>query len=327
MRPTNVGATNAERLAQAARLLESVSDTPRLDAEILLAAALGVSRARLLASLNDRMDAPPFDTYIERRLNYEPLAYILGEWEFFSLPFNVQPPLLVPRPETEHLVEAVLDYARNQRDTVRDATRPRRDATRHCGWCPPFRILDIGTGTGCVSVAIAVNIPDAAVVATDLSPLALDVARQNAERHGILDRIAFRLGDLFAALEPGDGPFDVVCSNPPYIEDGAWPDLSPVIRMHEDPRALLAGPDGLDVIRKIVKEAADWLAPGGLLAFEIGMGQDAAVEALLREGPYHDIHFQNDLAGIPRIACAKLLSISDRSDPSDPSDPSCGPAA
>jgi len=288
MRPTNVGATNAERLAQAARLLESVSETPRLDSEILLAAALEVSRAWLLASLNDRADAPPFNTYIERRLNYEPLAYILGEWEFFSLPFNVQPPLLVPRPETEHLVEAVLDYAH---------------ATTH-----PVRVFEIGAGTGCVSVAIAVNLPDAIVVATDLSPLALDVARQNAKRHGVLDRITFRCGDLFAPLEPGDGPFNVICSNPPYIEDGAWPDLSPVIRMHEDPRALLAGPDGLDVIRRIVKEAPDWLVPGGLLAFEIGMGQDAAVDALLCEGYYRDIQFRNDLAGIRRIACAKLLS-------------------
>jgi len=279
--------TNAERLAQTARLLESVSETPRLDAEILLAAALGVSRAKLLASLSECADAPAFDYYIERRLNYEPLAYILGEWEFFSLPFNVQAPLLVPRPETEHLVETVLDHAR---------------ATRH-----PLKVFEIGTGTGCVSVAIAVNVPASAVIATDMNPLALDVARQNAERHGVLDRIAFRHGDLFAPLEPGDGPFNVICSNPPYIEDGAWPDLSPVIRMHEDPRALLAGPDGLDVIRRITKEGADWLAPGGLLAFEIGMGQDAAVEALLRVGPYHDIRFRKDLAGIPRIACAKLL--------------------
>jgi release factor glutamine methyltransferase len=301
MPSTNAGATNAERLAQAARLLQSVSDTPRLDAEILLAAALGVSRAKLLASLSERADAPAFDTCIERRLNYEPLAYILGEWEFFSLPFNVRPPLLVPRPETEHLVEAILDYK-----AVWDATR--RDATRQCGWCPPFKpfkILEIGAGTGCVSVAIAVNVPGAAIVATDLNPLAIDVARQNAERHGVLDRIAFRQGDLFGALESGDGPFDVVCSNPPYIEDAAWPDLSPVIRMHEDPRALLAGPDGLGVIRGIVNEAPDWLAPGGLLAFEIGMGQDTAVESMLRDGPYGDIRFRNDLACIRRIACAK----------------------
>lgn len=279
--------TNAERLAQAVRLLQSVSDTPRLDAEILLAAALGVSRARLLASLSERADAPAFDQYIERRLNYEPLAYILGEWEFFSLPFNVQPPLLVPRPETEHLVEAVLDYAH---------------ATTH-----PVRVFEIGAGTGCVSVSIAVNLADAVVVATDLNPLALDVARLNADRHGVLGRITFRQGDLFAALEPADGPFDVVCSNPPYIEDGAWPDLSPVIRMHEDPRALLAGPDGLDVIRRIVKQAPDWLAPGGLLAFEIGMGQDTVVEFMLREGPYYDIRFRKDLAGIHRIACANIL--------------------
>lgn len=286
--------TNAERLAQAARLLESVSDTPRLDAEILLAAALGISRAKLLASLSERAEAPAFDEYIERRLNYEPLAYILGEWEFFSLPFNVPPPLLVPRPETEHLVEAVIDYK-----TVLDAARPRRDESAR------FKVLEIGVGTGCVSVSIAVNVPDAAIVATDVNPAAIEAARVNAQRHRVSGRITFRQGDLFAALEPGDGPFDVVCSNPPYIEESAWPDLSPVIRMHEDPGALLAGPDGLDVIRRIVHESPGWLAPGGLLAFEIGMGQDTAVQALFHEGPYYDVRFRKDLAGINRIACAK----------------------
>lgn len=294
MPPDGPEPTLAEKLAAAARKLEPVTDTPRLDAEILLAAALRISRAQLMARLKERADAPSFEEYLARRMNYEPLAYILGEWEFFSMPFEVQPPLLVPRPETEHLVEAVLDYA-----TVAAATaKP--------GAPPPLRILELGTGTGCVAVAVAANAPAVSITATDLNPLALEVASRNARRHKVAARIEFRQGDLFQALKPTGGAFDAICSNPPYIEDAAWPELSPVIRLHEDPDALLAGPDGLDIIRRIVHETPNHLVKGGLLAFEIGMGQQKAVENLLKQGSYQNIRFRNDLAGIPRIACANL---------------------
>jgi release factor glutamine methyltransferase len=286
--------TIAEQIASATKLLAGVTDTPRLDAEILLARAVGVTRSRLLAMLCERCSAPGFPTLIERRLNHEPLAYILGEWEFFSLAFKVVPPLLVPRPETEHLVEAVVGFLGEER-----GRKGRKELKGRKG-----RVLELGTGTGCVAIAVAKNLGRVEVVATDLNPLALETAAENARRHAVEDRIQFRQGDLFDALQPEDS-FDVVCSNPPYIEEGAWGALSPVIRLHEDPRALLAGKDGLDVIRALVAGACKRLRDGGLLAFEIGEGQAGAVRGMLEERGYAQIGFVKDLAGIDRIARAE----------------------
>jgi release factor glutamine methyltransferase len=172
--------TLAQRLADATKRLASVTETPRLDAEILLAHALGMSRSQLLARLSDRPDVSRFGELVERRLAYEPLAYILGEWEFFSLTFKTPPPLLVPRPETEHLVECVLDHM--------------RDRAAH--------VLDLCAGTGCVAIAVGVNAPHARVTATDTNPFALEVTRYNARRHGVVDRVEVRQGDLFDALRP-----------------------------------------------------------------------------------------------------------------------------
>ncbi len=274
----------AERLAQAATKLSAVSETPRLDAEILLAHALGLSRAALLARLQSPLENDAiFDSLLERRLAYEPLAYILGSWEFLSLEFDVEPPLLVPRPETEHVVEVVLEHVGTN----------------------PASVLEVGTGTGCIAVSIAHAAPLVSVIATDINPAALRVAQANAERHGVASRIRLLEGDLFDALEAADGPFDVICSNPPYIETDAWPQLDPVIRLHEDPRALLAGDDGLDIIRRLVNEAREWLAPGGLLAFEVGMGQYTQVRDLLQRNQYDRIQFVCDLAGIERVAVAE----------------------
>ena len=277
--------TLAERLADAAQKLANVTETPRLDAEILLAHALDISRAGLLARFRDRPDAPGFDEFLRRRLAHEPLAYILGAWEFFSLTFKVVPPLLVPRPETEHLVEAVLEF-------IKDTEA---------------RVLEIGTGTGCVAVAIAHNAPSCRVVATDICAEALETAAHNAVRHRLERRIEFRQGDLFEPVR-SDAPFDAICSNPPYVEDAAWGELSPVITRYEDPQALLAGKDGLDVIRRLAAEAPAHLEPGGLLAFEIGMGQRHAVETILRENGYDAVEFRHDLAGTDRIACARAPS-------------------
>lgn len=268
-------------LREAADKLEAVTETPRLDAEILMSHALGITRSRLLTMLGETCDMGSFDEYIERRIASEPIAYITGEWEFFSHSFTVEPPMLVPRPETEHLIEAVLSHE------------------------SPERILEIGTGTGCISVSIALSSASCHIISTDINPMALDLARRNASRHGVSDRIDFRLGDLFSPIEYGEEFFDIICSNPPYIEDGAWPDLSPVIRLYEDPRALLAGEDGLDVIRNLVSESMVYLRPGGLLAFEIGMGQYMAVEKLLCTAGYEDVSFIRDLAGIERIATGK----------------------
>lgn len=275
--------TVGQRLAEATRLLAAVSETPRLDAEILLARALGLSRARLLARLGEAFETPDFDDLLERRLTFEPIAYILGEWEFYGRSFEVEAPILVPRPETEHLVEVVLDGVGTG----------------------PAAVLEIGTGTGCVAVTVAVQAPRVRMVATDIRWAALALARRNVRRHGAQGRVALAGSDLFGGLSPGR-QFDVVCSNPPYVDEATWHAVSPVVRLHEDPRALLAGHDGLDVVRRIVAECPGYLRPGGLLCFEIGDTQRDAVHGLLLDCGYSDVGFVRDLGGIDRIVKARL---------------------
>ena len=316
--------TLAQRLSDAARALASVSETPRLDAEILLAHALEIPRAHLLARLRETAEVPGFDAFVERRLAYEPMAYILGVWEFFSLEFAVRPPVLVPRPETEGLVETALEHIERFHAAATQGLSSRvreQGLSLSCCGGPtnpdpalPIRVLDLGTGSGCIAIAIARNVPHCEVTATDVSAAALELARENAARLGAA--ITFRQGDLFAALDrdcpresasrdcPCSAPFDVIVSNPPYVEEEDWPRLSPVIRVHEDPRALLAGPDGLAFLSRIIAEAPRYLRPGGLLALEMGEKHWPAVRALLLERGFSDITCRNDLAGIPRIACA-----------------------
>ena len=274
--------TAAEHLGRAESLLQDVTETPRLDAEILLAHALGLSRARLLARLSEPVEPGPFEELVERRRAHEPIAYITGEWEFFSLTFHLRPPVLVPRPETEHLVETVLEVVGDR----------------------PCRVLELCTGSGCIAVAVAAHAPRCQVVATDLVPENLGLARENAERLGVGERVEFRCGDLFEPIAKEEH-FEVVCANPPYVEEGAWPKLAPVIRLHEDPRALLAGPDGLDVIRRLVSETPAHLTKGGTLAFEMGMGQYEMVTSLLKAHGYQGTETRPDLAGIERIAVAR----------------------
>ncbi len=273
--------TVAQRLAEAAQCLRPVTDTPRLDAEILLAHAAGMPRSALLARLHEALPAPGFEKLLERRLQYEPIAYIVGTWEFFSLEFIVRPPILTPRPETEHLVEMALEYLRG----------------RGAAAGPP-RVLDLGTGAGCVAIATARNLP-CDMTATDINPDAVALARENAAKHGVF--IQACTGDLFDALPPAAPPFDCIVSNPPYVEEDAWPGLSPVIRLHEDPVALLAGADGLAVIRRIIARAPAHLRPGGLLALEIGEKHFHRVARLMHDAGFRDIVCRPDLAGIPRI--------------------------
>lgn len=271
--------THGERLAYAANLLSDVTETPRLDSELLLAHSLHISRAQLLARLNESGRPDAFETLLERRRTAEPLAYIFGEWEFFGLSFVCRRPVLVPRPETEHLVEAVLAFIRHSK----------------------ARVLDLCTGTGCVGLSIAANAAHCEAVLSDRSKDAVALARTNAERLELTNRVSVRHGDLFDVVSPDELPFDAVCANPPYVEDSAWEGLSPVIREYEDPGALLAGPDGLDVIRKIAAEAPAYLRPGGLLALEMGAGQWDCVRAILTQHQYENIQVYTDLAGIERV--------------------------
>ncbi len=275
------GNTIADCIAKTSAQLASVTDTPRLEAELLLAHALGMSRAGLLARLRETVDAAPLAPLLARRLDHEPLAYIFGEWEFYGLPFWVQPPLLTPRPETEHLVETVLGHL---------AAQP-PDA--------PCAVADLCCGTGCVAVAIAHHAPQATLYACDIRADAVETTRRNAQRHNTPVHAA--QGDLFAALDTLCSRFDVVASNPPYVPAAEWDGLSPVITKHEDPGALLAGADGLDLVRRIIPGAYARLRDGGMLALELGEDQFHRTATIMDACGFENIQATKDLAGIDRI--------------------------
>jgi release factor glutamine methyltransferase len=246
-------------------------DSPRLDAELLLAAAMGVDRAVVIADPARPIDpeaARRFMQYAARRREREPVAYILGTKGFRSLELSVDPRVLIPRPETEHLVEAVLDLP--------------NDA----------RVVDVGTGSGAIALALAHERPDLEVIGTDASEEALEVARANARRLGF--QVAFRHGDLLAGVGTR---LDAIVSNPPYVEDGA--ELAPDIVRFEPALALRAGPDGLDVIRKLLPAAG--ATEARTVALEIGAGQARPVAALMREAGFPEVAVVRDLAGIERV--------------------------
>ena len=264
----------------------SGSPTPRLDAEVLLMRYLGIDRLQLCMNPDRELtggDSDGFACWIGRRVRGEPVAYIVGEKEFWSLRFEVGPGVLIPRPETECLVEEVLRLYR-----------------------PPgngLRILDIGTGCGAIAVALAGELPAARIVATDLSLAAVSVARRNVLAHGMADRMVLVQGDLLAAVS---GDLDVICSNPPYIPEDRYEKLPRGIRDFEPREALMAGADGLGVCRRIIREGFNSLNAGGRIFLEIGEGQRAPVEALFREaGEYQEIRFRKDYGGIDRVVSAQ----------------------
>lgn len=254
---------------------------PRLDAELLLRHILKQDRAWLLthpeAELTVEQSAA-YEAALARRVRHEPIQYILGVQEFYGLDFLVRPGVLIPRPETEHLVEAALERLPMQ---------------------PALNILDVGTGSGILAVTLAKRLPNAQITAVDLSTDALRIACENAARHGVEDRIRFIESDLLAAL-PGES-FDAIVSNPPYIPSEEV--LEAQVRDYEPEQALFAGVDGLDIYRRLIPEAQAALRPGGWLLMEIGHGQRDALTALLQG--WKDVGFVDDLQGIPRVACAR----------------------
>jgi len=262
-------------------LSEHAVPDARRESEVLVARALGRERAWLYAHPEQPVPAEQeaqVRSWVERRGRREPLHYITGEVEFFGLTFHVDPRVLIPRPETEMLVEAGLAFLR-----------------RH----PQARTADLCTGSGCVAVALAVNAPRCRVLAVDLSAGALAVARANAERHGVADRVTFVLGDLW---EPLPAQIDLVLSNPPYVRSEDYAGLMPEVRDHEPRQALEAGEDGLVVIRPLLAEAPRRLAPGGALYVEIGEKQGPAVAALARQAfPRARIAIHQDLASLDRM--------------------------
>jgi release factor glutamine methyltransferase len=257
-------------------------DSPRLTAELLLAHVLRTSRVRLYTDLDRPLEAPELAAYralIARRATGEPTQYLTGTREFYGRPFAVDPRVLIPRPETELLVEAVLQALPAEGE---------------------HRILDLCTGTGCVGITLALERPAVRVVATELSTEAAEVARTNTASLGAAERVEVRVGDLFGPVE-GELPFDAVVANPPYVPRGEIPTLSPEVR-REPAFALDGGEDGLDVVRRIVAGAGRYLVPGGLLALEIGERQGAAVQSLLEAAGYGSVRIERDLARHDRLA-------------------------
>ena len=248
---------------------------PRLEAEILLAHALAVERIGLYMAYDRTVDEEPrtrFRDLVRRRAEREPTRYIIGGCEFMSLALKVAPGCLIPRPETELLVEEVIRRTGRKRGLA----PPARSAAVG-GSGARISAIDLCTGCGCVAVSLAVHVPEAAVVATDLSPTALAVARANAEAHGVADRVTFLEGDLYAALDAADvEPADFLLANPPYVAEAEWATLQPEIRDHEPREALVAGPTGMEVVERILKGAPAYLKAGGALLVEIGAGQGAA---------------------------------------------------
>jgi release factor glutamine methyltransferase len=235
-------------------LREHGSESPRLDAEVLLAFARGCQRIELYTAYDEVASEDLKTRYrelVRRRADDTPVAYLVGRKEFYSLSFEVTREVLIPRPETELLVVALLDRAKS-------ATAADR----------PLRIADVGTGSGILAVCAARMLPAARITAIDISEPALEVARRNAEAHGVADRIEFIRGDLLASL-PADLKFDFVLSNPPYIGEHELSALSPEVRNHEPHIALIAGPSGTEVIARLISQAADRLNPGGWLVMEV----------------------------------------------------------
>ena len=282
-----------EKLVEArARLVAAgIADAEAsIDVDVYARTILGWDRVRLLAERSGPIPAtlePTFSEWIARRERREPTAYIVGVREFWDLDFLVTPAVLIPRPETEFIVE----------EAVKLLSSAALNAESHVS--KQIRIADIGTGSGCVAVALADECPDCLVVASDVSAAALDVARANAVRHGVAHRIQFVTTSYLDGIP---GPFDVITANPPYVKDGDKPALSADVR-HEPDVALFGGSEGLRDIAGVLDAAAAKLAPNGWLLMEFGLGQEDDVRRLVSNQPRLRLRgVRSDLQGIPRTA-------------------------
>jgi release factor glutamine methyltransferase len=259
-----------------------------LDARLLAQHVLGWTTERFLIEARQPVPdgfTPQYDALVARRVTREPLAYIVGRREFWGLELEVTPDVLIPRPATELIVEALQELF------------PDRSL--------PLSIADVCTGCGCVAVAIAHERPTTIVRGSDISRPALEVARRNAVRHGVADRVTFEEGDL---LERLTGPFDAIVANPPYVVDRARPALQPEVRDHEPSVALFGGVDGLTLVTRLIATAPARLAPGGYLVFEFGLGQDVEVEDLIDASPDLTlVGLRRDLQGIARTGIARRI--------------------
>jgi len=275
----------------AARLRSAAIDQERRTAGLLLCHVMGIDRTHLLTRYDQQIDEAQYRDYlalVERRAAGEPVQYLTGHQEFYGLDFIVTPDVLIPRPETEFLVERVTKLVGESKQSS------------------PL-IVDVGTGSGCIAVTLARHLPSARLIATDASRSALNVARENAERHGVLNRIEFLEGDLLAPLgERGlEGAVDVLASNPPYVNDESFELLQREVREWEPHTALFGGVDGLDFYRRLIAESPPYLKPGGCLVFEIGFSQVDSISEMVEGGALELVDITPDLQGIPRTLCLR----------------------
>ena len=271
-------------------LSEHGSESPRLEAEILLAHARRCPRIALYTHFDEVLSEDvraAMRQLVQRRANLEPVAYLVGHREFFSLDFEVTPDVFIPRPETEALVVETLAAVQGKRSP---------------------HVLELCTGSGCIPIAVAVNARGVAVTAVERSESALTVARRNAVRHDVADRVTFLEGDLFGPVDAAV-TFDVVVSNPPYVSEEDSDRLQPDVRLHEPHAALFAGRDGLDVIRRILAEAPQYLVDGGILLLEFSPEQSGDVQEMLSQsGRFEDVTILPDLSAQARAVRARCTS-------------------
>jgi len=286
--------TIIEAINNAANLLSTAGITnARFDAEVLLAHFIRKDRAWLITHRDDTLndeDRRDFDEAIQRRTRRKPLQYIIGNQEFWGLEFRVTPDVLIPRPETEFIIEATLAIMQKRNQ--------------------PARIIDLCTGSGCIAVSLAKELTSAHVIATDASKKALAVARENARNHGVTDRIRYLEGDLFEPLEELDirGQIDIIVTNPPYVRSGDLTALQPEVRDHEPALALFAGSEGTEIAAKIISNAPEYLKKNGALIMEMGLGQAEALKLMFEAtNEYAKPEILKDLAGIDRVIVAKKL--------------------
>lgn len=273
----------------------------KAEAEYLLAHVLGCKRTELFlnraASLS-HYDLQEFINFVERRIKREPSQYITGGQEFWGLAFKVTPDVLIPRPETELLVEEAIKTVRGQESGVRS-----QNTKIHYS---ELTILDLCTGSGCIAISLAKEILDCKIYATDVSEKALDVARENAERHGVADRITFVQGNLFEPLSGLNLKADLIVSNPPYISKKMWAELQPEIKDYEPQAALCGGDDGMDFYRRIIADASAYLTKGAYLMLEMGCGQAEEIKKVIEQNKvFEHIDIKKYFAGIDRVIKAQ----------------------
>ncbi len=267
-------------------------DSPRLDAELLLAEALDCTRLELYTSYLRPVDGEErarFRLFVERRARREPVAYILGRREFYSLTFEVSPAVLIPRPETEHLVDVILERFKERR--------------------PEKRLLDLGTGCGAIAIAALVNAVGVTADVVDASRAALAIAERNSQAHGVRERMRFFEGDLCRAIPSGSGPYGVIVSNPPYVSIEEYQHLMADVRVHEPREALLDGKspggDGCGYYRELASTVGRWLEESGTFAVEMGDGQSIRVQEILESAGWQVDRLVKDLGGVERVVVAR----------------------